>query len=972
MSLLFGLLGITLIFGPLILAIVAFVRTSSIREELKRVREQNERLDVELARIRRGLGDRETGRDQPGAAVREPQSQQDERPIETDEAIDETGDESDKDERVEDDKARDERGEEDATLEDGEAADTGANGDERPDVDGIRTVPDYAALGAQSDVRQSQSLGERGERFEQALTSRWMVWLGGIALAIAGLLFAAYSIEQGWIGPQTRIILGFLFGLALTAGGEWVRRRPFQRAIASIRTDYVPPALSAAGLSTMFTSIYAGHALYALYPTLMAFVVLAIISLGAIAYSMLQGWFIALLGIVGSFITPALMPSEAPSAWTLFPYLMVVLGAGLAIVYAMSWWWVGFASLAFGSLWCLYWLHSAYTGLDAAAVGAYILVFATGFYLLHHNRGYTEAAGKDLLVQMKDNAVHLLSWSGIVAALILLVSFVRIDQYGTISLATLGLFVLGCLWFGHRERIETYEGAFALTGLATLLLFASWHIERIVTTGPFMTPDITAFGEQRGPLVPPELAAFSTTTLIFAGLFGLGGFLRLWSGNRALISSATSATVPIALLILAYIRFQNFGTDFYWAMAAVIMAALYLVGASFAHRNQEREPFTSAVGFYAASVFACITLGFTMTLEQAWLTVAIAVQLPALAWINERVPNKYFRYVAWALALAVIVRLILNVNILEYSNPPGSLFTWNLYAYGVPALAFYWAARKFKAEFDEILVAVLEAAAMVFTVLLVSTEIRLLMTGSLAGSSYSLLERGLHSIAWLTLAYGMLRNAPRFSISPYPVYMWGAYLLIALAALNLAGQMVYWLLFGPRLMIGSWPIINTLLAAYLVPAILFLALRQPLAELAGKRFASGAGLMSLVLTLFYVTLEVKHWMQGGAMLEFRFLSNAESYAISVAWLIYALSLLAAGILLVNKILRYASLAVLMLVILKVFLLDLSQLEGLLRVASFLGLGFSLIGIGYIYQRFVFSDTSTITGDAADEGAAGSD
>ena len=32
----------------------------------------------------------------------------------------------------------------------------------------------------------------------------------------------------------------------------------------------MPPALSAAGLSTMFTSIYAGHALYALYPTLIS------------------------------------------------------------------------------------------------------------------------------------------------------------------------------------------------------------------------------------------------------------------------------------------------------------------------------------------------------------------------------------------------------------------------------------------------------------------------------------------------------------------------------------------------------------------------------------------------------------------------------------------------------------------------------------------------------------------------------
>jgi uncharacterized membrane protein len=35
---------------------------------------------------------------------------------------------------------------------------------------------------------------------------------------------------------------------------------------------------------------------------------------------------------------------------------------------------------------------------------------------------------------------------------------------------------------------------------------------------------------------------------------------------------------------------------------------------------------------------------------------------------------------------------------------------------------------------------------------------------------------------------------------------------------------------------------------------------------------------------------------------------------------------------------------------KVFLLDASGLEGLLRIATFVALGFSLIGIGWLYSR----------------------
>jgi uncharacterized membrane protein len=38
--------------------------------------------------------------------------------------------------------------------------------------------------------------------------------------------------------------------------------------------------------------------------------------------------------------------------------------------------------------------------------------------------------------------------------------------------------------------------------------------------------------------------------------------------------------------------------------------------------------------------------------------------------------------------------------------------------------------------------------------------------------------------------------------------------------------------------------------------------------------------------------------------------------------------------------------------LKVFLVDMGDLDGLYRVASFLGLGLSLVSIGLLYQRFV--------------------
>jgi uncharacterized membrane protein len=40
-------------------------------------------------------------------------------------------------------------------------------------------------------------------------------------------------------------------------------------------------------------------------------------------------------------------------------------------------------------------------------------------------------------------------------------------------------------------------------------------------------------------------------------------------------------------------------------------------------------------------------------------------------------------------------------------------------------------------------------------------------------------------------------------------------------------------------------------------------------------------------------------------------------------------------------------------VLKIFLYDLSDLEGLMRALSFIGLGLVLIGIGLVYQKLVF-------------------
>ena len=61
--------------------------------------------------------------------------------------------------------------------------------------------------------------------FEERLGTRWVVWIGGLTLALGGFFMVRYSIEAGLLGPGVRTILGGLFALALLAAGEWTRRK---------------------------------------------------------------------------------------------------------------------------------------------------------------------------------------------------------------------------------------------------------------------------------------------------------------------------------------------------------------------------------------------------------------------------------------------------------------------------------------------------------------------------------------------------------------------------------------------------------------------------------------------------------------------------------------------------------------------------------------------------------------------------
>jgi uncharacterized membrane protein len=188
-----------------------------------------------------------------------------------------------------------------------------------------------------------------------------------------------------------------------------------------------------------------------------------------------------------------------------------------------------------------------------------------------------------------------------------------------------------------------------------------------------------------------------------------------------------------------------------------------------------------------------------------------------------------------------------------------------------------------------------------------------------------------------------------------PQAWYGGALLLVLAALQvLFGHILWNNPLWTHAPVGSLPLLNLLSLAYLLPAILFWALGSLDGFMLSQKVRKPLRVASSILVFLYLSLEVRRAFQGGRAFDLGYgVSDAEIYAYSAVWIAYALVLLGVGILWKSSFWRYTSLTVLIVTVLKVFLYDMSDLTGLYRVASFLGLGLTLIGIGYIYRRFVF-------------------
>jgi uncharacterized membrane protein len=268
---------------------------------------------------------------------------------------------------------------------------------------------------------------------------------------------------------------------------------------------------------------------------------------------------------------------------------------------------------------------------------------------------------------------------------------------------------------------------------------------------------------------------------------------------------------------------------------------------------------------------------------------------------------------------------------------------------------------------DDVAARALDSAAILFTVLTLSLQIRhYIYGGDLTVDPPELAELGLQAAALLAVAIGLERVRGR---TQNPVHDLGA-MIVAGLALALAMSLIFQSnpLFSDDAIEGL--VFNAVLLAYGTPALLAIVLALIAKNTRPLWYRGTAAATAVTLALTYLTLQVRRFYQG-PVLEFgNATSDAELWTYSIVWLVFGVTLLVIGLLLRSQPARLASAAVILLTVLKVFLFDLAGIGGVWRALSFIGLGLVLVGIGWLYQRLLFPRPApTVSASAAGPPAA---
>jgi uncharacterized membrane protein len=720
-------------------------------------------------------------------------------------------------------------------------------GDQRDvDAEGLAAILKSStdAAGGDEPAAAKSAPGSAGINWEELIGLKLWIWLGAIAVALAGAFLVKLSIEQGLLGPAARTGIGFSFGLGLLVAAQFLYRR----------VERIAAALAAAGIADLYACTVAGVSLYGLIPVPLAFVLMVAITAAAVGLSLRHGQIVAVIALVGGFVTPGFLnvPDRQPA--TLFAYLFV-LQAGLVVVTRYrGWWLLAVAALLGSMIWASVWLvafdYDRWTGLW---LGLFLLASVASVVMASNPTGERDPWGVHRFAAK-------LNWLAVVLGLILVAALVGVSDFSGLEWCFFGILAAGCIALGILRKV--YDPLPWLAAAALLAMLGVWAMD----------------------LAPGRESLFGWICFGLGGLFVIGPYVGIWYADRPPRWAALAAVAAVAFVLTPY--FAGLALPFaipWWVLQfglATVLALLVVpIGRRLGTMDRAAESFAALVVGVTFLVALAFALAFHPDYPQL-IAVAWAVQVPVLAALGSCLQVPALRKLAAALTTAVLIRLVLNPGVLDW--PIGNLPVLNglLLAYGLPIAAFAAAAwiyrrddRSEPTREQHLIEAIGVLLAFVMTGLLVrhgavviGAEDAWTWSGvARAGFEhwqFSAFEWTTYIVAWAALALGLLTICRWFRANA----LWrGGQAVAAIAAVTLGLGLIHFSPWYQSIDVGSVPMLNGLLYLYGAPLLLAGALAWRFDRMQEITAAHIARTFTIGLIVVLVAHQIRHGFAGDEM-----------------------------------------------------------------------------------------------------------
>jgi uncharacterized membrane protein len=665
------------------------------------------------------------------------------------------------------------------------------------------------------------------------------------------------------------------------------------RRISATRDDpRIAQVLAGAGIASAYATLYLAAALYHLIGPATGFAIMLGVTALGLFLALRHGPPTAVMALVGGFAAPLVAGYDAAGIGALLVYLGLFVAALLALAIVRGWAWLALSALvaAFG------WVGLLIALVPPASLGG------IGVFLI------ALAIGGSLAAPRAAIARPWLRAAPVIVALVQMLALAPMLDFSALA------------W------------SFYLT-LSAAALFLAWRDTTLLPAAigaALLVTLLVALGLVQGSNATP--LALPVALLLFGA--GGGAASRRAPGWAVVALAGTAAPLLVAQIVAPSLL-----PPIGWALADL---ALALAAAFPAHRHRDRAG-RGDLGLVGGVAVAALGLGLAVA---AILPPAFAMLAPlaalgillAAARFDPAIPQSlalFLVIVLLALALPPLsdVAQALAVSMiweeLPYLHLPPAGDAARLLV--IPALALLGAGRWQRDLFGPARRIILPAtAAIAIAGLYVLLKQPLAVATPDAFRSRGFIERAV--LTDLTLIAGGL--------------LWFRHRPLAMALVALALARILWfdlLGLNPAWVpqeVGALPILNAV--------TLHLALASAIVwRLTGLPRRS---LIAALLTLAATLATIRQIAQGSLLTGPVGLSENGGY--SAAMLVLAILWLWRGIARHSADLRRFGLTLLTLTTLKVFLIDASALEGVLRILSFMALGGALIGIGWAYRRFV--------------------